>query len=201
MSEMTSKDGMHLAIGKAISAYAKVEAAQAKLLTFILRIGLPQATTIFYTLQNVRSRSEMYETLITQANGSLYSAYWKSFSLYLSRLAKFRNAVVHWHPFLIDEMGERDGPIIPPTPGIQNPSPTWPLAPLTEKDIPPFLDDCAFAEKEMWAFCAHIRDAGSGVFGPWPEKFHKSLARQNQAVLRPRQTAKAPEPRRGSSQG
>jgi hypothetical protein len=56
------------AVGDAVQSYAEVEKSQARLLQCILGVDSIQAATIFFTIQNVRSRNELFSSLAEQNN-------------------------------------------------------------------------------------------------------------------------------------
>src|SRR5258708_39060617 len=85
------------AIGEAIEAYTTVEAAQFRLLAIILGVDDDTAAIIFFAIMNVRSRHQMFETLLAKRHGRTYEKYWQSYTHYVNKLSEFRNAIVHWH--------------------------------------------------------------------------------------------------------
>jgi hypothetical protein len=89
---------IHSAIGRAVDAYAMVEGSQVFILQSILAIAHQPAATIFYAVQNVRTRHEMIQSLLNIRFGDTYKKYWASCGKFLQKLADFRNAIVHWQP-------------------------------------------------------------------------------------------------------
>lgn len=59
-------DNFHRLVGQAVEEYALVEDAQSRVLAAILNTETRQAKVIFFTVQNVRSRNEMFLGLLEQ---------------------------------------------------------------------------------------------------------------------------------------
>jgi hypothetical protein len=174
------------AIGEAVQAYAKVETTQASLLHTFLGISARQARTIYFTVQNVRSRNEMFAGLLFDSYAEKYKRYWESVGLFLSTLSIFRNAVVHWIPVYVvavpavgvdqpeDEGKGRSGH------GIHNPMPGRQTLTLMADDLRPFLDDCLFIMRELSAFRRALENAHDLAL---QERFVRPITRRNSAVL------------------
>src|SRR5215475_5706925 len=96
--EIPDPSSLHLAIGEATQAYARTEIAQATVLEGILKVDFQRAHAIFFAVQSAHARMELIETLLDLEFKGALQTFWKSCSSYLRELAKFRNAVVHWHP-------------------------------------------------------------------------------------------------------
>jgi hypothetical protein len=180
------------AIGSAVKAYTSVEAAQSALLAELLGLGRPEAGVVFFTIQNVRSRNEMYGALLELKYGKRFSVFWDSCSDYLNKLAVFRNALVHWHPMLVITVSPLGDPS-EAEPGLRNPMPGR-RGSLKENDLEPFESDCIFIREALFAFRNHLSDIGA-LHGPStsPQKFLSPLSRRNRAVLQPRPMPKAPQ--------
>src|SRR4051794_23367738 len=74
-------------IGIAVRAYTQVEASQSRLLSVLLGIDIKPASAIFFSVQNVRSRNELFNTLLTQRFDDRFTKFWESCSSHLQRLA------------------------------------------------------------------------------------------------------------------
>jgi hypothetical protein len=193
----------YTAIGEAVMKYTEVEMAQATLLSSIMAIKHDRAYAIFYTIQNIRGRNSMIETLLRQQHGDMYEIYWESLSALLQKLARFRNAVAHWHPAMQIYMDTKDGfrpSTKPPQNVLMNPSPGWGLKSLKRSDLPPFLEDCRTIQRELQDFSSHLDERRAGSSEPLPEKFRKRVLYLNRAVLQRHRKPKAPQSRRRSSQ-
>lgn len=182
-------------VGEAVEAYARVEASLARLLSTILEIDAWEAEVVFYTIQNVKSRNEMFRNLMANKFNARYDAYWKSAANYLNILSAFRNALVHWHP----QPNAVVGGISYIESAIRNPMPGKTVK-LNRKSIAPFLDDCSYIRGEIDHLAGAIRAAYSGKTDEASlEKFSQTLTRRNQSVLEPPPMRKAPEPPPASS--
>ena len=103
MELFSEKTGpLNQAIGEAMSAYAEVESHLANLLGTLLKTDHRRAYIIFFSAQNARARLEMIEHLLDiHLQPSLkrdFKKFWNSCTKYLLLLARFRNAIAHWHP-------------------------------------------------------------------------------------------------------
>jgi hypothetical protein len=184
------------AIGAAIEAYALVEGEQVFLLKSMMRSDMQTATIIFFSIQNSRSRCEMIGALLGYMFRGRLDNYWNSCSKFLGNLAKFRNAIAHWHPYV--EIYRQDGTdkaYIKYVLGHPIPGKTFKT--LTDQNVPPFVEDCQY-------IIARLRDLNDEVLQRsrrrgLPERFQQPLARQNQALLRTYQKPKTPKARRKSS--
>jgi hypothetical protein len=181
----------HQAVGRAIDAYSRVEAEEAFLIQAILRTDIRTAYLICFAVQNTRSRIELIENLLRYKFANKFETYWNSCSKFIGILAKFRNAIAHWHPHLQVYSTGRE------TSYVQSLKPPVPsgLQPIRERDIPPFVEDCdkiASAIRDLSKFIAARRRTS-------PQRFQRPIACQNQAGLQPRRTAKPQQPRRKPS--
>ena len=135
---------IHTAVGQAVDAYAGVEGAQAQMMEALLKLSAREASIIFYSVQNVRSRHEMIQELLKLRHKDKYKKFWSACWKFLRKLAIFRNALVHWHPILVvylDESGQNtdddhDHALGPPMGGD--------FEAVKASDIPPFLKDCHY---------------------------------------------------------
>lgn len=185
---------IHAHTGQAIEAYSRVEQIQVQLLAVILRLEYKVAAAIFYSVQNARARNEMVQAVLTLRRGDKYKAYWNSCADFLSLLATFRNAIVHWHPVTIITLlsGNRDY-------GLKNASPLKSTKTLEAADFPAFIQDCSFITLEIESFMWMLRGDAPQQQPSWQEKFSQPIARRNQAGLQPPPKPKAPKPRRKPS--
>lgn len=170
-------------VGESIEAYASVEAKQSFLLGTILNVDYRRAGVIFFAVQNARSRGEMVEELLDQGFDGRLKKYWISCNRFLLKLARFRNALAHWQPYVnlyedSNGKGHYEPALGPPKPGE--------LKPLEASDLPAFVDDCEYIGSEIQKLDAMIKSGPQA----WPEKFQPPTIRPNRAVLRPLQTAK-----------
>jgi hypothetical protein len=179
-------------IGESIEAYASVEAKQAFLLATILNIDWRRACVIFFAVQNVRARGEMVEELLGQGFDERLKKYWNACNKFLLKLAQVRNALAHWQPY--SNLYESPGGERHYEPALGPPTLSE-LKPLEAGDLPAFVEDCEYIGGEIQKLDAMIKS------GPraWPERFRPPTIRPNQAVLRPRRTAKELQPRRPPS--
>jgi len=185
------------AIGNAIIAYAEAEQSQAMLFSGMLTLKHDRANAVFYTIQNVRARNEMIQTLLRQEFKEDYAVYWESCSEFLLKLAKFRNAVAHWHPAMRVYMSKGAASTKPGENVLSNPSPGWGIKSLTLEDIGPFMKDCRAIQQEMYEFTRHIDDRRKAPRAPLPDRFQKRVTYRNQAVLQrhPKPKAQKSPPR------
>lgn len=96
----------YAARGKAIDAYAGVEAAMSRLLSALMETGDATAAVIFYKIANTSSRNQIIETLMQKKHRETYAHFWsgipqtahKRGMMHLIRdLDDLRNKLVHWH--------------------------------------------------------------------------------------------------------
>src|SRR5438034_4948043 len=173
---------IHTAVGQAVDAYAGVEGAQAQMMEALLKLSPREASIIFYSVQNVRSRHEMIQELLKLRHKDKYKKFWSACWKFLRKLAIFRNALVHWHPILVvylDESGQNtdddhDHALGPPMGGD--------FEDVKASDIPPFLKDCHYIEQEIHALRRDL--LGEPPERALPDRFLKPNLRQNLAVLR-----------------
>ena len=59
----------HSAIGASLHKYSRVEVTQVRILEAILKIELTPASTLFFSVQNVRTRNEMIAGLLRHYHG------------------------------------------------------------------------------------------------------------------------------------
>ena len=179
-------------IGESIEAYAAVEAQQAFLLKSILKVDYREACIIFSAVQNVRARGEMIQDLLARYFDRRLEKYWASCNAFLLKLARFRNALAHWQPY--SNLYETPDGKRRFEPALGPPAANG-LKPLEARDFPAFITDCEYIQSEIQKLDAII----IGGPGAWAEKFQPPAIRQNQAVLRSRQTPKELQPHRPPS--
>lgn len=184
------------AVGDAVQSYAEVEKSQARLLQCILGVDYMQAATIFFTIQNVRSRNELFSSLTEHRYNDAYKKYWESCAAFLHTLSIFRNAIVHWHPLTIVYVNRSGNPANTPKDAqtaIRNPRPGRGSISLTLNEFAlPFMLDCAYIRAEVDQFSGFLRDPDGADDPTLHERFSQTLPRQNRAVLRPIQPPKEP---------
>jgi hypothetical protein len=191
MRTIPHPNSFHEAVGRGIDAYSGVEAAQAILLQSILGTDIRAAYLICFAVQNSRSRVLLIGELLTLNFGNEFEEYWGSCSTFLGTLAKFRNAIAHWHPHLhVYSNGEKTRYV----PSIGPPVPNE-LPHIREGDIPPFVEDCYNISKAIQELSHVILTRPETL----PEKFRQPIAYQNQAVLQPPPKPKEPQPLRPPS--
>jgi len=183
------------AVGDAVQSYAEVEKSQARLLQCILGVDSIQAATIFFTIQNVRSRNELFSSLAEHRYNDAYKKYWESCAAFLHTLSVFRNAIVHWHPRTIVYVNRSGDPSNAPKdaePAIHNPMPGRGNTFLRLNDFKPFMVDCNIIRAEMDQFSEFLRDPDGADDPTLHERFSRPLPRQNRAVLQSVQPPKEP---------
>jgi hypothetical protein len=135
-------------IGEAMQTYAMVEAHQATLFELLLKTDLRRANAVFFAIQNVRTRNELLETLLELEFGSGLERYWASCSGFLSKLAQFRNAIAHWHPY-VNIYARNDGSDWTPIPAVGDPVLGRNARSLEATDFPTFIRDCLWIREEL----------------------------------------------------
>lgn len=169
-------DDLHVLIGRAIEAYALVEAQQALLVEQVLNIDTPSAFVICFAAENVRFRCGMISSLL-QIHNTGFVKYWKSCSTFLEKLAEFRNALAHWHPILnvcCQHLASEKRYSM----ALYDPKLRKTNFFLAAEHIPPFLEDCSYIFKELTDLTAAIKDHPQSP----PQKYNEKL-RKNRAVL------------------
>ena len=180
-------------IGRAIGAYADVEGSLAFLLKEILKVSPIKAFVVFEAAsRNSRARNIMFgELLNLEFNGKL-SAQWNECDSFLGTLAKFRNAIAHWHPHLDvwqaeDQSFRVSHSIAKLVPGGNEP--------VRLTDIKMFVKDCDFIKSQIDSLTTTVAAGPSAL----PDKYQPPTIRPNLAALRQRQMPKAPQPQRPPS--
>jgi hypothetical protein len=105
-----------------------------------------KAHAIFFAVLSARARNELIEVLLqAQFNGRL-TKYWASCSGYhLQKLAKFRNALAHWHPFVnVYLPSDWNLPASNVAHALGHPAYGQDYESLEIDDVAPFLQDCAY---------------------------------------------------------
>ena len=167
IDDLPDENPLFLAVGKAISEYAQVEFTLASILQNLLRIDFLQAHGIFFTIQNVRSRNELYQTLLKQQFTSDINKYWDSCSLYLQKLAVFRNALAHWHRSWVRHVGKTENDPSTTKAVLSHPVPGsgFPLIGLRDLDL--FMSDCRAILIDLTGLVAIAKERPDTL----PEKF------------------------------
>jgi hypothetical protein len=185
---------IHSAMGRAIDAYANVEGSQVFLLETILGISTKEAVTIFFAVQNVRFRHEMFEQLLSAKHKDKYNEFWNKCGSFLEKLSKFRNAIVHWAPMVAIHR-DKSGKVVQLEHKLGHPSKS--LLDITTTSISDFVKDCRYIQQEISALKRSLMDDDPAL--ALPDKFQKPNLRRNLAVLQPPPKPKAPQPRRPPS--
>jgi hypothetical protein len=158
-------------IGRAIQEYASVEQIQSALFKEILGVDSVQARTVFFTVQNVRSRNELFASLPTHKFGEAHDRYWDSCAKFLEKLAAFRNAIVHWHPIIGGH-------------GTKNPMPGKSGRHLGGDDLQPFIRDCLIIHEELRRFLEFLTNDPDDD-PTLSQRFLEPIAYRNRADLQP----------------
>jgi hypothetical protein len=183
---------LHQAVGRAIDAYSRVEAEEAFLIKAILRTDIRTAYLICFAVQNTGSRIELIENLLRYKFANKFQDYWDSCAKFIRTLARFRNAIAHWHPHVQVYSNANDE--FRYVQSLRSPVPNGSQS-LREGDIPPFVEDCdniSSTIRDLSKFIASRRPSS-------PRRFQQPIACQNQADIQPRRSAKAPQARRKPS--
>jgi hypothetical protein len=182
------------AIGRATQAYAQV-GAQALLLKEILEVDYKTSHTMFFAVQNTRSRHEMFQSLLETVCSKKIRPYWDSLARFLETLAKFRNAIAHWHPYIKIFANFDDQTQNRFVEALGHPVPGKSLELIEVQDFPAFLADCRYAQDELIVLTSFMTSKPTSL----PEKYQQPITRRNLALLRQPPIAKAPQPQRPPS--
>src|SRR5262249_33174109 len=110
-----------------------------------------------------------------------FNRYWASCSKYLGKLATFRNAIAHWHPYT--EIYANDaGDKLAFRQVLGHPVPGKLFQNLTENDFPAFIEDCGYIRDQLMDLSNYLVTAKRSA--ALPERFQRELDRQNAALLR-----------------
>jgi hypothetical protein len=181
-------------IGEAVEAYANVEVLLALLFQRIVKIDAQRSFLIIFAIQNSRARNELFGDLLAMEYEGKLNKYWDSCSQFLSKLAKFRNAIAHWTPSLnVFEKGMPEELRLQYV--LAQPNLKKTLARIGAVEIGPFLVDCWTIRVKLAELEVLIRERPATL----PQKFLKPIGDQNLAVLRQLQTATEPKPPRPPS--
>jgi hypothetical protein len=173
-------------IGIAVRAYTQVEASQSRLLSVLLGIDIKPASAIFFSVQNVRSRNELFNTLLTQRFDDRFTKFWESCSSHLQRLAGVRNNFVHWHPYTLlrmDGEGTAETRLMNPMPGRTGRA--------SVADVEPFQKDCSYIKSGLDQFAGHLVVLSQNPEAPSPDKFVQLIRGRTPADPQPLPNAKA----------
>lgn len=176
---------MRLAVGKAIEKYGLAEAGQADVLKLLLKIRYDQAAVVFYSVQNIRGRNSMIQSLIETEYGEQARLAWKKFASFLQTLADVRNALVHWGTGAIVHFDEAGDVVVDTTPVLMNPTNPLGRDPLGVDFVHAFTDDCEYIWAELRKFVKLLKKTArvTSHKPPSPEKFQLPNLRQNLASL------------------
>jgi hypothetical protein len=192
--DIPPKAPLHQAVGEAIEEYSDVEATLASLLRHLLKTSILQSHAIFFAISNVRSRLELFDTLLAVEFGGELKQFWNSCTKFLVALANFRNAIVHWHPQTIIYVDEKTETTVVKH-ALGHPTFHSSYKPLEIEDFAPFIKDCILVKTELSSLIFLAKERPR----PLPDKFQQPIARRNQAVLQPLRKPKTPKARRQAS--
>jgi hypothetical protein len=193
--DLPDEGPLHQAIGGAISDYAQVEFNLASILQHLLKVDFRQAHAIFFAIQNTRARHELFQSLLQMQFKDGVNKYWNSCAAFLQTLAKFRNALAHWHTMVtIYVAAEEDKPDTSEF-RLSHPVPGSALPTIGLNDLALFTGDCLAIRKSLSALIVLAKDRPDTL----PEIFQRPIAHRNQAVLQPHRKPKAHQPQRPPS--
>jgi hypothetical protein len=193
--DLDQRKVIHGAIGEAMEAYAEVEMTLASVLRLLLHTELLEAHAVFFAIQNVRSRNELFQTLLTIRFKDDIKKFWNSCDKFLLTLAQYRNAIAHWHPLVTIYLDKNDKATLKNA--IGHPAIRSSYKPLEIDDFPPFIKDCLYIRQELSGLISLLKDSPA----TFPDKFRQPIARRNQGVLRPHRKTKAQQHPPQSSRG
>ncbi len=176
-----------------MGSYAKVEWSLALLLQSLLGVDLPKAHAIFFAIQNTRSRNELFQSLLAQEFNGELKKYWASCSKFLLKLAKFRNAIAHWHPHV--SLYENAASELIIRPALRSPIPRSDFHSIEIENFDDFHIDCQHIADEIIELFGVVVERPSA----WPQKFLNPITHRNLAVLKQPHTPKVRQPRRPPS--
>lgn len=187
------------ATGSALQAYVQVEAALIRLLQSVLGCDSRQARLIFLSLNSVRSKLELFDSLIEHRFADKVEPFWSSCHDFLQKIALVRNAVAHWHPVTRVYVSRRAGHIPKPAePTLVDPS--FRGRALTLLDLQKFTLDCGYIRTEIGRLSGKL-EAGAkrSRKRPLPKKYRAPAVRPPAFAFPQSQTAKEPGPQRPPS--
>jgi hypothetical protein len=187
-SELTTR------IGEAIEAYAKVEGMLALLFQRILKIDMQRAYLIIFSIQNSRARDGLFGDLLAMEYSGKLDEYWESCSLFLGKLAKFRNAIAHWHPIFNVFEHEKTGKLKFEH-AMAHPNLKTTLGSIGALEIGPFLVDCWKIRGRLSDLEVLMRERPDAL----PERFQQPIPDRNLAVLQTPPKPKGSKPPRPPS--
>jgi hypothetical protein len=141
---------IHAAMGRAIDAYAHLEYSLTYLLQALLAVPPYEASIILFSVQNVRSRLDMIQTLLSTKHQDKYKKFWTKVSAFLLKLSVFRNAVVHWTP-AVALYRSKDGKLAKHEHELMHPWNSPRYSTVTTTNIADFVRDCQYIEQEIHA--------------------------------------------------
>lgn len=95
--------------GESLSKFRGLENALCMMLHALTGLELGVTFMIFYNIVNTRSRSAIFESLLSRNSDKSYKPFWKSLLKEVNLLTGDRNRITHWTDYGIHEAG--DNPI------------------------------------------------------------------------------------------
>jgi hypothetical protein len=187
--------------GLALQAYVQVEGAQIRLLQSIIGCDSRQARLIFLSNNNVRSRLELFDSLIEHRFKDNIEPFWNSCRLFLQKLATVRNAIAHWHPVtqVYVSRSKTEEPK-PAEPSLVDPSFARGYDPITLSDLGKFVGDCNYIRTMIGRLNEKLESGSSrSRKRPLRGKYRGQQVRPNAIALRQRPIPQAPQPHRQPS--
>jgi hypothetical protein len=169
---------VHEAIGKAIEAYALVEGEQVLVLQSVIGSDYPTATIIAFSM-NANSRCQMIGELLGRTYKGTLDTYWNSCRKFLGKLAQYRNAIAHWHPYV--EIYEDQSNKVYIKHVLNQPKLGKKIyESLDDQSVLPFIKDCHYIRSQLQDLNNEVLRKPDAEFA---ERFGRPLARQNEALI------------------
>lgn len=150
------RNALHIMRGAALDSYSAVEASLCRLFAHLLGTDDEAAGTVFYRINNARSRNTMIEKLLKQRHGAEFNLFWNSLERLLRTIAETRNSTVHWQTVI--EIGDTgvQGYLHPPNiaAGLRTDNV------IRLPELQEFRDKCSFISRSINIF--------KTVLGGWP---------------------------------
>lgn len=174
--DRSAETDLHLARGRAIEIYARIEIALAMLFSHLMRVTADFAGVSFFRINNARARIAILERLMKKRYGGQYNLFWNSLAKQLQEIDGARNNIVHWAQ--ICEVRQLDGGESQDTYYLSPPN-YWDYDAGTPRvdlsDIYDFVLKCAFFSSLVLRFVGGLNFPEQAVKPPWPEIFQQPI--------------------------
>jgi hypothetical protein len=175
-SRKAESDEFWAARGKAIDAFAMVEAGLCRLFSVFAGVDEYTARVIFYKIRNMRNLDIIMQTLLHIKFPNEYDDFWKTLRKRVHTLGDQRNDIVHWHVTIGIDGSGFSGIGLMPTDKL-----VYLNEQIVSRDLKGFRAECIFMANlcnQFWAFL--VKEKHPGIMSAekvqtWHGIFHKAI--------------------------